>query len=236
MGGGNAMDRTGGGRSNFNGCMDGNKQSHDNDDNGSRFNNDHDPRSRSSERSGNDSNNNWQGFQDNNGYNNNNDGSFCEAHSHNNQGTPRNNQDSSSFNNNNNNPNSSSSLHEAARSNAVFKQQVATMAMNEASTSFKEMEDAFALAKEVTAQLEDVQSADTDPTVQEANAHAKKLQSVAMFKLKVSQRASEEAASAYDCYQRLVKGSGQHGGNGHGGCFWGGGGPMGMGGRNDNFH
>merc|ERR1719473_1131922 len=40
---------------------------------------------------------------------------------------------------------------EDSRTNAVFKQQVATMAMNEASTAFKDMEDAFARAKDLMA-------------------------------------------------------------------------------------
>ena len=87
------------------------------------------------------------------------------------------------------------------RSTAVFKQQVATMAMTEASTAFKEMEDAFAFAKQV---LEKCDQHENDPRVLEANAHAKKCQSVAMFKLKVSQRASEEATAAYQLYQAGV--------------------------------
>eukprot|EP00581_Thalassiosira_minuscula_P012080 CAMPEP_0183734328 /NCGR_PEP_ID=MMETSP0737-20130205/43511_1 /TAXON_ID=385413 /ORGANISM="Thalassiosira miniscula, Strain CCMP1093" /LENGTH=717 /DNA_ID=CAMNT_0025967793 /DNA_START=413 /DNA_END=2569 /DNA_ORIENTATION=+ len=110
----------------------------------------------------------------------------------------------------------SGSLDETARSNAVFKQQVATMAMNEASTAFKDMEDAFAHAKGVLAASRNKRAQSgaegpdddpmQDPMVLEANAHAKKCQSVAMFKLKVSQRASEEAANAYDSYQRMVDG------------------------------
>ena len=95
---------------------------------------------------------------------------------------------------------------DSARSNAVFKQQVATMAMNEASTAFKDMEDAFAHAKSVMAQSREAHPED-DPCVIQANAHAKKCQSVAMFKLKVSQRASEEAAGAYESYQTMVGGS-----------------------------
>ena len=102
----------------------------------------------------------------------------------------------------------SASLIESVRSNAVFKQQVASMAMNEASTSFKEMEDAFARSKDIAARVRDennnIPEAD-DVRVMEANAHAKACQNTAMFKLKVSQRASEEAASAYDCYLRLVE-------------------------------
>ena len=106
---------------------------------------------------------------------------------------------------------------ETNRSNAIFKQQVATMAMSEASTAFREMEDAFARAKEV---LDQCQNED-DPRVLEANAYAKKCQSVAMFKLKVSQRASEEAAAAYDSFQGLNGG--------------GGGGPSAMGGASNHF-
>jgi len=113
---------------------------------------------------------------------------------------------------------------DSARSNAVFKQQVATMAMNEASTAFKDMEDAFAHAKGILAAARTkrrggfgVGDAEDDPMVFEANARAKKCQSVAMFKLKVSQRASEEAANAYDNYQRTVEemggGGGRIGGN-----------------------
>lgn len=104
----------------------------------------------------------------------------------------------------------SSTSDEAARSNAVFKQQVATMAMNEASAAFKEMEDAVAGAKEIFAQSRNrrrrsdgAADDDGDQLLLEANAHAKKWQSVAMFKLKVSQRASEEAATAYNAYERL---------------------------------
>jgi hypothetical protein len=106
----------------------------------------------------------------------------------------------------------SATLIESVRSNAVFKQQVANMAMNEASTSFKEMEDAFARSKDILAQVreENMRSDQSVPEgedvrVMEANAHAKACQNTAMFKLKVSQRASEEAASAYDCYLRLVE-------------------------------
>ena len=89
------------------------------------------------------------------------------------------------------------------------------MAMNEASTAFKDMEDAFALVKELTFKSNS-SSPNDDPQVVEANAHAKKLQSVAMFKLKVSQRASEEAASAYDRYQGTME-SGNGGGGRSGG-------------------
>ena len=101
----------------------------------------------------------------------------------------------------------SAALIESVRSNAVFKQQVATMAMNEASTSFKDMEEAFARSKEILAQVNtsDHSDPENDVRVLEASTLAKKCQNVAMFKLKVSQRASEEAASAYDCYLRLVE-------------------------------
>jgi len=113
---------------------------------------------------------------------------------------------------------------DSARSNAVFKQQVATMAMNEASTAFKDMEDAFAHAKGILAAARTkrrggfgVGDAEDDPMVFQANARAKKCQSVAMFKLKVSQRASEEAANAYDNYQRALEEVGGGGGSGIGG-------------------
>lgn len=99
---------------------------------------------------------------------------------------------------------------EAARSNAMFKQQVAAMAMNEASVAFKDMEDAFAQAKAMVAQScksrRSDEAAENDEDCRllfDANAHAKKCQSVAMFKLKVSQRASEEAAAAYSAYEAL---------------------------------
>eukprot|EP00579_Thalassiosira_antarctica_P001372 CAMPEP_0201872278 /NCGR_PEP_ID=MMETSP0902-20130614/5027_1 /ASSEMBLY_ACC=CAM_ASM_000551 /TAXON_ID=420261 /ORGANISM="Thalassiosira antarctica, Strain CCMP982" /LENGTH=863 /DNA_ID=CAMNT_0048398511 /DNA_START=76 /DNA_END=2663 /DNA_ORIENTATION=- len=81
---------------------------------------------------------------------------------------------------------------DSARSNAVFKQQVATMAMNEASTAFKDMEDAFAHAKGVLAASRTQQhpsrrrsgsmpteNPEDDPMVVKANARAKKCQSVA---------------------------------------------------------
>ncbi|KAL7466082.1 hypothetical protein ACHAXS_006379 [Conticribra weissflogii] len=71
------------------------------------------------------------------------------------------------------------------REHAIFKQQVAAMAMNEATNAFKEMEEAYMHAKEIMVQ------------VSESN----KCHSVAMFKLKVSQRANEEAAIAYKRYQ-----------------------------------
>jgi hypothetical protein len=97
---------------------------------------------------------------------------------------------------------------EVARSNAMFKQQVAAMAMNEASTAFREMEEAHARAKELATQNlkrkrpNDAEPDDEDMELLEANTHAKKCQSLAMFKLKVSQRASEEAKFAYDLFER----------------------------------
>ena len=97
---------------------------------------------------------------------------------------------------------------EVARSNAMFKQQVAAMAMNEASTAFREMEEAHARAKELATQNlkrkrpSDAEPDDEDMELLEANTHAKKCQSLAMFKLKVSQRASEEAKFAYDLFER----------------------------------
>jgi len=100
------------------------------------------------------------------------------------------------------------------RSQAVFKQQVATMAMTEASNAFKDMEDAFAQAKAILAQC---QNNENDPRYMEANDHAKKCQSVAMFKLKVSQRASEEAATAYDSYHEELTDELKDGGGGDGG-------------------
>lgn len=121
-------------------------------------------------------------------------------------------------------PSNAAIADDSARSNAVFKQQVATMAMNEASAAFKDMEDAFAHAKGMLAAARakragrpGVGTAEDDPMVAEANARAKKCQSVAMFKLKVSQRASEEAANAYDGYQRMVEEMGGGGGGDGGG-------------------
>ena len=88
--------------------------------------------------------------------------------------------------------------------------------MNEASAAFKEMEDAVARAKDIFSRGRKRRRSDVDGTADddedqlllEANAHAKKCQSVAMFKLKVSQRASEEAATAYNAYERLQGGDG----------------------------
>ena len=106
------------------------------------------------------------------------------------------------------------------RDHATFKQQVAAMAMNEATTAFKEMEEAYMHAKEIMAQVSELNTInpEEDPKVIEANALAKKCHSVAMFKLKVSQRANEEAANAYKRYQRVGGGGGVVGGmNGGGG-------------------
>jgi len=86
----------------------------------------------------------------------------------------------------------------------VFKQQVASMAMKEATIAFKNMEDAYAMAKEIMSILSasgSITNIEEDPRVIEATAHAKKLHSVAMFKLKVSKRASEEAEKAFETMQ-----------------------------------
>ncbi|EJK62369.1 hypothetical protein THAOC_17022 [Thalassiosira oceanica] len=88
-----------------------------------------------------------------------------------------------------------------ARSNAIFKQQVANMAMSEASSAFTEMEAAFQRAKELKSQAS---NPDDDLACQEASAHAKKCQSTAMFKLKVSQKASDEASNAFELYQKTL--------------------------------
>lgn len=91
------------------------------------------------------------------------------------------------------------------QSQAAFKQQVATMAMNEANAAFKSMEEAYAMAKQVMAAVQLTSGANTniddDPRVVDVTAHAKKLHSVAMFKLKVSKRASEEAEKAFEMVQ-----------------------------------
>ena len=91
------------------------------------------------------------------------------------------------------------------QSQAAFKQQVATMAMNEVNDAFKNMEEAYAMAKQVTAAVQLTCGANTniddDPRVIDVTAHAKKLHSVAMFKLKVSKRASEEAEKAFEMVQ-----------------------------------
>mmetsp|Transcript_24670 Transcript_24670/g.37402 ORF Transcript_24670/g.37402 Transcript_24670/m.37402 type:complete len:164 (+) Transcript_24670:1-492(+) len=86
----------------------------------------------------------------------------------------------------------------------VFKQQVASMAMKEATIAFKNMEDAYAMAKEIMSILSasgSITNIEEDPRVIEATAHAKKLHSVAMFKLKVSKRASEEAEKEFETMQ-----------------------------------
>lgn len=86
----------------------------------------------------------------------------------------------------------------------VFKQQVASMAMKEATIAFKNMEDAYAMAKEIMSILSasgSITNIEEDPRVIDATAHAKKLHSVAMFKLKVSKRASEEAEKAFETMQ-----------------------------------
>ena len=88
-----------------------------------------------------------------------------------------------------------------ARSNAIFKQQVANMAMSEASSAFTEMEEAFQRAKELKSQAS---NRDDELACQEATAHAKKCQSIAMFKLKVSQKASDEASNAFAIYQKSL--------------------------------
>ena len=83
----------------------------------------------------------------------------------------------------------------------VFKQQVASMAMKEATIAFKNMEDAYAMAKEIMAIVSSSGSTtniEEDPRVIDATNRAKKLQSVALFKLKVSKRASEEAEKAFE--------------------------------------
>ena len=91
------------------------------------------------------------------------------------------------------------------QSQAAFKQQVATMAMNEANAAFKSMEEAYAMAKQVMAAVQltsgENTNIDDDPRVIDVTAHAKKLHSVAMFKLKVSKRASEEAEKAFEMVQ-----------------------------------
>mmetsp|Transcript_23466 Transcript_23466/g.36726 ORF Transcript_23466/g.36726 Transcript_23466/m.36726 type:complete len:85 (+) Transcript_23466:80-334(+) len=80
------------------------------------------------------------------------------------------------------------------------------MAMKEATIAFKNMEDAYAMAKEIMALLSasgSVTNVEEDPRVIEAAAYAKKLHSVALFKLKVSKRASEEAERAFELMQGL---------------------------------
>jgi hypothetical protein len=102
---------------------------------------------------------------------------------------------------------------EEIRLNAVFKQQVATMAMTEAGSAFKEMEDAYAFAKEVV-KRSTTSNPEDDPIVVEANAVAKKCHGTAMFKLKVSQRANEEAGNSYTMFRQLTDGMGLNMGGG----------------------
>jgi len=85
----------------------------------------------------------------------------------------------------------------------VFKQQVASMAMKEAHIAFKNLEDAYAIAKETMNMLASSGSTNIEdhPRVIRATALAKKLHSVALFKLKVSKRASEEAKKAFEMIQ-----------------------------------
>ena len=93
---------------------------------------------------------------------------------------------------------------ESEPSPVVFKQQVASMAMKEANIAFKNMEDAYAMAKEIMTILSSSGSStniEDDPRVIAATARAKKLHSVALFKLKVSKRASEEAEKAFEMMQ-----------------------------------
>lgn len=90
---------------------------------------------------------------------------------------------------------------ESRRSMAVFKQQVAAMAMEEANNSFQDTEAAYARVKELYALSTYEKPEEEDPMVIDANEDAKRCQSVAVFKLKVSQRANEEAARAYAIFQ-----------------------------------
>lgn len=90
---------------------------------------------------------------------------------------------------------------DSQRSLAVLKQQVAAMAMKEANIAFKNMEEAYSMTEEIMAAVQSSSDADKnielDPRVIVAIARAKKLHSVALFKLKVSKRASEEAEKAF---------------------------------------
>eukprot|EP00986_Skeletonema_menzelii_P007263 scaffold2848_cov150-Skeletonema_menzelii.AAC.15 len=89
----------------------------------------------------------------------------------------------------------------------VFKQEVASMAMKEATIAFQNMEDAYAVAKKIMALLAasgSITNIEEDPRVIEATAHAKRLHSVALFKLKVSKRASEEAEKAFETMQGVL--------------------------------
>eukprot|EP00956_Cyclotella_meneghiniana_P033645 scaffold97993_cov82-Cyclotella_meneghiniana.AAC.1 len=96
---------------------------------------------------------------------------------------------------------------ESARTNAAFKQQVAAMAMDEANIAFQETDVAYTRARELFAGSTLAKPEEEDLAVIEANAVAKRCQSVAAFKLKVSQRANEEAAKAYASYQQMGGGS-----------------------------
>jgi hypothetical protein len=106
---------------------------------------------------------------------------------------------------------------DSTRSNAVFKQQVAAMAMDEANNAFQDTEAAYARAKEFYARSTYARPEEEDPLVIEANSVAKRCQSVAVFKLKVSQRANEEAAKAYSKCQQLGGGMGLNNFNGSSG-------------------
>lgn len=86
------------------------------------------------------------------------------------------------------------------KSDAIFKQQVAAMAVQEATAAFKEMEDAYSFEKEAVNRA----SSHQDPYVDDANAKSKCCYSTAMFKLKVSKRANQEAASAYKSFQEAT--------------------------------
>ena len=92
---------------------------------------------------------------------------------------------------------------ESARSNAALKQQVAAMAMDEANIAFRETDVAYTRARDLFAGSAHAKPEEEDLAVIEANAVAKRCQSVAAFKLKVSQRANEEAARTYARYRQM---------------------------------
>jgi hypothetical protein len=92
---------------------------------------------------------------------------------------------------------------DSTRSNAVFKQQVAAMAMDEANNAFQDTEAAYARARDLYARSSYARPEEEDPIVIEANSVARRCQSVAVFKLKVSQRANEEAAKAFGKCQQV---------------------------------
>jgi hypothetical protein len=96
---------------------------------------------------------------------------------------------------------------EDARSDAVFKQQVAAMAMGEANIAFDETEAAYSRAKDLHARSTYEKPEEQDPLVIEANAVARRCQSAAVFKLKVSQKANEEAAKAYASHHQSGDGT-----------------------------